>query len=602
MAELTYGGYPLLFDSEQNIGDFLERHQDLDDLRHVTESINRVGSRKDGLTWPNYPPLPDIRLNQLYWPTGASRWSIGYFLASTAQTELITEAAFPTSGTNTSLELKVTSNNTFTAQMFLLTPRKVSCVDDGNNLWLLPLVDERYYWQDRNVGDFEVVTESGSSTTWAELVSQLASQLGITITTEDAADSKYLTPDATELTRRFDNAAVMLDAVAHSTGRRLVRWPDGTIRLTNWSTAADQLTVNIAAHTPWTQIAGGDLDYGPVPAIVRIVARAYDNGTIQPGQTFDYSEAAGLHLTDPVTTADTEHTIHTTAQANWPLDSSGSPIAPQPENDVNLDNLAEQIASDYYDSTIIAYDRTFNGIKIWEPGGYDDHILYQFGGEFGRPDLSAVTSISKDNSGTTATTTLKRDYQRQAWTRVQSPPHNAATEWQLSQDDSEFVDATSFAFWTAKGTSDTSLGSTTIGDAVVVALDDVIDSSGNIWVWSDANDTIQVTEAGIFTFTLSGMFEFATASAQSIWVFLQEDLGGGFVGVERSLRGFEHSSGMGDSHSYMHSITHRVTAGATYRVMGFASAANGTIVSDSLNPIFFPYQENSLDIVKENWK
>lgn len=402
--ELTYGGFPLASDVEHQVVGFMDRHLATGDLRDVVPSIARIGSRADGLAWPNYPAVPKIRPNQVYWPTGAARWAIGYFFADDKSKQKIVTAAHPDSSTNTALELRVVQNQTFTANLFLLTPRKVSCVEGGNNVWLLPLVDERYFWQFRDIGDFDVTTAS----TWANMFTQFDSRLGISISADTAA-ANYLIPDPEELTRKHDNAGVLLDAVAHSIGQRIVRWPDGTIKSMNWSTSAAQLVDNVESKTPWQQIAGGELDFGPVPASVNVVCRRFVFHVAIPDKIKSYSEAASAHLTSPATTSGTVKTIHTTAYADFTTD--GSTV----DNNAALDNLAEEIASDFYDSTLNAYDRTFVGIKLWDTCGYDDHVLYQFGGEYPVPNAAG-------------------EYEKWTHTRVQSSPVNFGVEHQLSQD------------------------------------------------------------------------------------------------------------------------------------------------------------------------
>lgn len=393
--ELTYGGFPLAGRVHERVISFMERYQDTEDLRDIAPSIARIGSRADGLAWPNYPAPPKLRPNQLYWPTGAARWSLGYFFTDDENKKKITEAAHSTN--NTALELRIVQNKTFTTNLFLLTPRQVSCVEDGEHLWLLPLVDERYFWQFRDIGDFTVNTSS----TWAAMFTQFNSRIGVSIDADTAA-SGYLIPDPEELTRRFDNAGVLLDAVAHSIGQRIVRWPDGTIKSMNFTTSTTQLTTNLESKTPWEQSAGGELDFGPVPASVNVVCRRFVDHVTIPDKVKIFNQTASSHLPDAATTSGTVKTIHTTAYANMTSVGTGDP-----DNNADLDSLAEEIASDFYDSTLKSYDRTFSGIKLWDTSGYDDHVLYQFGG-------------------------LNSNHESR--TRVQSMPVNFGVEHQLSQD------------------------------------------------------------------------------------------------------------------------------------------------------------------------
>lgn len=153
-----------------------------------------------------------------------------------------------------------------------------------------------------------------------------------------------------------------------------------------------------------------------------------------------------------------------------------------------------------------------------------------------------------------------------------------------------------FVSWTAQGLADTGgISGTDIGDLTTLVLDDVIDFQSDVITLSSNAATI--AEAGWYIVTWSGTFEFSAASAQTFWVVLEENTGGGFAPVPRTLRGFEHGAGVGDGHSYMQSIDHRVAAGAQYRLGAYVSATIAT-VNGHTN---FPYQGNSLDIVKANW-
>lgn len=415
--ELTYGGFPLANDVDQGVGSFLDKNLNTEDLRDLAPSIARVGSQADGLAWPNYPAPPKIRPNQLYWPTGASRWALGYFFADDTSKDKIVEAAH--SSSNVALKLRVVQNETFTANLFLLTPRRISDVPDGNNVWLLPLVDERYFWQFNDIGDFTVTTSS----TWAGMFSQLGSQLGVTISADSVA-AAYLIPDPTQLTRQGGNAGVLLDAVAHSVGQRIVRHPDGTVHSMNWTSSQSQLTTNIESKTPWQQIAGGELEYGPVPASVNVFYRKFVDHVPIPNKVAKNT----VNATSSSTTTGAVKTFHSSLYSDHTTNGTGSGA----DNSAALSALAAAVASDYYASLANAYDRTFAGIKDWETSGYDDHVLYQFGGEYPVPELSATTTVA----GKRAATRINKSYEKWAHTRVQSIPVNFGAENQLSQDSS----------------------------------------------------------------------------------------------------------------------------------------------------------------------
>ena len=132
---------------------------------------------------PNYSADRTPRLNTLIWPTGASRWAYGLFLATKT---VINQLSY---GEAKTLEMVAENQDQkhtkVRASMYALAPVQLSCVEvefDGTaaeQLWLLPLVDARWYWQWRNTGSISV----SSSSTWADVISSLGSQLGVSITT-----------------------------------------------------------------------------------------------------------------------------------------------------------------------------------------------------------------------------------------------------------------------------------------------------------------------------------------------------------------------------------------------------------------------------------
>jgi hypothetical protein len=234
---LTFAGQELLFPTpeleawilqNQDLADlspFSEQRADILSARHACRSR---GEQTKGLGLPvlNWPPPPPVRLNTLWWPTGATRWARGYFLATTSGRDVIVSQVANEKGASASL-LGIgddENGNPLALKMYMLPPRPMSCTKEGETLHLIPLVDERYFWQFapavNSGGDPITVT---TSTTWQSLIDDLASALGLDeITVELAIEAAYLKPDPTDFTRPWDNAALLLDALAVSIGRRIV--------------------------------------------------------------------------------------------------------------------------------------------------------------------------------------------------------------------------------------------------------------------------------------------------------------------------------------------------------------------------------------------
>lgn len=459
---ITYAAQPLLLgDADGEVQDWLDHYLPTDAALCFSDwnrrSLNRYSSRAGhatpvGLGIPNYPDPPRPRINQLYWPTGASRWAYGFFLCTEETKEVIERAVRSgSSDTSSDLVMSVTDSVTITTKMHLLAPRPISCIagdsDDikKTKLWLLPLVDVRYYWQFRNPGDLAVT----SSTTWSSLISTIGGLLGTSVSTS-TIDSDYLRPDPEELTRRYENSAVLLDAIAHSIGQRITRQLDGTVKSVDADESDDAMDDN--DDLDWQQITGDDFDGGPIPAKVRVVCRKYTNhrpygdGSVK---TYDNTVTGSA---EQATTASTIKTIYTTCYADYTT-GGGSP-----DNDTKLSDLAAKIQEDYEAWQTRRYDKTFVGLLEWNLTGYCDHVLWSVGcqGADGGYDCQ---------------------------TRVQSVPANFGVEEMLHQDpDLEVIEAVQIG----KCTSPITKGSS--GDMVVWSK-----SSGS---WASTSNIIEIDALG----------------------------------------------------------------------------------------------------------
>ena len=129
---ITLGGLPLLIpDSDGELLRWQEAFQNSEYYNDFCEPSFRDSSRyatmyssgKDelpygvGIPIPPYTAAPAPRINQLYWPTGAGRWSRGYFMANTATKDRI--YSFSRFGTPLTLEIKNTDSLViFTREIF----------------------------------------------------------------------------------------------------------------------------------------------------------------------------------------------------------------------------------------------------------------------------------------------------------------------------------------------------------------------------------------------------------------------------------------------------------------------------------------------------
>ena len=417
----------------------IERALPIDDARFWGDgpvssqagNFNTVGdtSPRIGLPLLNWPAPPRMKLNTLWWPTGATRWALGLFLASAKQMGQIWEKlGGETSSTSFSSRISVVNGGSpgsgtlilkndnasdqVSATMYLLDPRPITLADLEFSGYLLPLVDERYLWQYQDAGDLSGVT------TWNDLLTALGTALGTTpsMTTVAAA---YKNPDPQEMLRSYENVAVLLDAMAASTGRRVVRSLAGGVSL--MTASESQAAVGHGYYS--APITAGDMPSAYVanalPPTVRVAFPAYYYNTREPtnGYFVYDSDTQGGNGTQQ---RDGEATIFTTAGAAYTGDIYPPDFTTEPDNHTEVTALAEAITADYIAHIQDGYDISFAGLNAgWQMSGFDDYVWYHFG--YQHP----VKPTTDGN------TTQLSSYA--AYTRVASLPHNVGMPVQLQQ-------------------------------------------------------------------------------------------------------------------------------------------------------------------------
>jgi len=461
-AVLEFGGVPLLFDQDRQAQRFLDRYLPIQDL--VTPAGNPArddwqgntyGQGRAGLPLANYPPPPPPRVNTLWWPTGAIRWARGWFLCDQAAVDALMDFNDPESawadGYAVPKTLRASTPDlvdnsapyVLEAEMYLLRPLRITATGDTafGDLWLLPLVDQRYWWQFRRCGDL-----TSYLTSWDALVTALGNELGIGITCS-AVNSAYMIPDRIELARHEDSPAVVLDAVAHSIGRRVVVDYNGDVRLVNYTTEQPALAANWAetstGATKYLKLQGGTPDDAapppayPWPDELRIAFQKIEDPADGGAGTFwttaklaeDVSSEVGAE--DLVTVENTSKTVHCSAWAMFQAVAPPTTPPTDPANKTNLEDLRDQYALDYFGWLVHQYDHAWPGIQNWPPCGYDDHVLFELGTEY-TEDLEALADLD-DGQRETVDVMIRERLARRYLTRVQSLPGNFGVSSLLCQ-------------------------------------------------------------------------------------------------------------------------------------------------------------------------
>lgn len=386
---ISYAGVELLLDNPAGeVQAWLDQFLPLDDLRLVADwSTARLNQAGSVIPLPNYSQPVRPLLNSWYRPTGASRWSFGLFLATTEKKDEILSNTAVSLNSHAPLVIQSSApgytGTAVTEEVYLLPPRPISAeINDPNALWILPLVDLRYFWQ------FVTYNFAPGGSTWDSGLAALETILGLLDLDVDSVSSDYGRVDPVT-TSRSVNAAVMLDAMAHSVGLRFLfnyRPPNafaasnhGTYKLANWTSSRSILTRNLSqAYMGALQsgtVTAADLHKGIVfPASVSIEFRRWANGIVDETDVYTISKtSASINGTGTPTNPTLIKTIQTTALANFTTGGS------DPDNLTECTALALKIATDYYASLYWIQDSVYAGIQPWEESGFDDYVQYTIG-------------------------------------------------------------------------------------------------------------------------------------------------------------------------------------------------------------------------------
>ncbi len=409
--EISYAGVPLRIDTEA-LNEFIEISLPFEDWR-----LNTTYRKAEHLTAPFYwPEAPSVKPGQYYYPWGASRWSEARFiitqteydlLCATASTSTLVTSSSSSSGEDSSSSTSpLLSPHPFILRqgdqvvetdLYLLPPMPIGKIGGNPGVFLAVFVDERFYWQYRN-GD---VIEIDDSTTWQDLIDSLTGidALDIDLSLGSDVEDVYGRPHRlTDLYSRYDNAALLLDAVLFNLGRRLIRNLDGTYT----ALRSSQSALIVADNRPVTRLAGGSFNDENLSSLF---ANNNINSLIPssvcvifPKVSGQYINAQKNHIPSPqtegdvytveVTTtdlelpftgiADTCKTIRTTAEAYY-TDLNGDTIF----NDLDVQALAFQLANDYYLDAIEGLDESYPGLLYWQPEGIHDIIWTWRGSDAG---------------------------------------------------------------------------------------------------------------------------------------------------------------------------------------------------------------------------
>ncbi len=354
----------------------------------------------------------EIKIGDWYYPPTASRWSVFRGLATSSMVKVMLAATEGSEPADFVMKCAPVSpdnpqgdpdNYTLTSSMYMLPARPLA--EHGgqyDGLYLVTLVDERYYWNYTSV-----TLRVTRGTTWPMLIDQLANTLDIVLN-YSLVSSNYAYPEPdSQLWVNLEDANTLLDAIAFNLGRIVVRNLDGRYDLLTYGESQDLVisnrrgTENQVVRAAGGNIFGSGLKTGNLnpsknAAIPETVTVAFPKyvladpiphymNTRYPGARAsvwhedsygeEYFVDVPLSSGGPVVSgllgvAGFSHTIHSTAKALIQFESSTFP-----DNQSGLNCLAMQVAEDYLGYQVgSALDEVYPGTFAWDPEGFHDII------------------------------------------------------------------------------------------------------------------------------------------------------------------------------------------------------------------------------------
>lgn len=534
---ISYAGVALNHDPDGRLSKWLESAC-LDVLRSYCDPITFIDHRNQAaglahpttpLPAPNYPPTPAPELCTLHWPSGATRWSTFFGIADRARL-LAIQSAVKTTRASGSGQSKISgaqlvlgdskfsgviNSNGFTTssaitgkmlstEMFLLTPIPVSLpagfkfgspVINTGTVWILPLVDARYFWQFSRLPSDSPIEDEGfegaapiflgdgridltSFNGWVEVFNeQLTPPANLTLQST-TVDDAYRYPDVFELWRPGYNAAAALDAFAHSIGRRVVRMISGHTLIVDPDNSVTRLDASLldgqlraGAHHTIEQTAV--VSFGNrakrltvMPEFVDVTFRKLVEFTSQSELGADDGEFHHPHELPAAETAlsldvaagvriirvrgneafpsfvkhwidGTRVTINTPSWVGWEwINKDTIGISKGSIDSVYYGDryvrLAKRIAGDWYKWHSTEFDYSFIGMHAWQMTGFDDYVQWKH-------DSGLTSARSLPNNFGVATQLIQ--VHRQGVFQPDQVVGMIAGKWRLYTEDEEAAQA-----------------------------------------------------------------------------------------------------------------------------------------------------------------
>lgn len=446
--------YMLLEDSEGKLDEYIEQlHSRELKTAYFGRNAASVVNRGNYTFIPNYTQTPQAKINQLVIPTGATRWSYCLLLATDEMKDRIYDyvETGPLSGM---LNLTISSDMAdrdekgqavsitgsvlpplpitppWPVKILQRTDDTYQYVDDPNHagLWVIPFVDERYWWQMMHTGDLAAEVETAlellePSTPITE--SDEAREILLTLTAKTGSlwintgvNPLHTATPTCAVQNDYENLPIVIDSVATHYGMLVV--PDmsafdsvdgnygeiievrprgrtryalidgenstyvynsalqGKLGLQSVKWAPDGSKFDAAA-SPAERKANAETQLVGVPLHVsggqitggNVLGNAAPNDRLKKypvaPDSVQVGSGEGTFTTKLYTVMDAEWSVkrHDDIQAIWRL---------RWESQLSS-NAITRAAKDYYFQYVTQFDYTFAGTQPWQPTFFDDYMV-----------------------------------------------------------------------------------------------------------------------------------------------------------------------------------------------------------------------------------
>ena len=293
LSGMTVAGLPVLLDHKDQVAGLLRNWLDPQWTMREQPLASYSDAESTIPTIP-YSPRPILKCNQLYWPTGASRYAeLTVLMTQTHLRALIHEAwgldwddergYDPPSGENLlqyvadSVNVKIKYPDwSADIPMYVADFKYITfqyTTDPRERLVAVRLVDDRFWWQTTGYGgscvgrpatgppapSFPTREVGDTWKTWYELFEELFASVHVPVAATGTSKQRwsisqtnlddYEYPDPVAFNRPFESVGLLLDAAAASVGARITRNFDGYVHV--HCAGEDEMTTSDVVDDPY---------------------------------------------------------------------------------------------------------------------------------------------------------------------------------------------------------------------------------------------------------------------------------------------------------------------------------------------------------------